>query len=107
MNRLEHLTHAEDRRSWPRAGAAAALLIALVAFFFAIPSAAERPSTPQASQANAVRPIRALYVTGGAFHDFAKMETIVPPAIAKRVKVAWTIDHTAGQSTEALIERHR
>lgn len=54
-----------------------------------------------------MRPIRALYVTGGGFHDFAKMETIVPPAIAKRVKIDWTIDHTAGKSTEALIERHR
>ena len=108
MNRLEHPTHAEDGRTWPRAGAAAALLFALVAFFFAIPSAADGPrTTPQASQANAVRPIRALYVTGGGFHDFAKMETIVPPAIAKRVKVDWTIDHTAGKSTEALIERHR
>ena len=55
----------------------------------------------------AVRPIRALYVTGGGFHEFVKQEGIVPPAISERAKVAWTIDHTAGTSTNTLIERHK
>lgn len=55
----------------------------------------------------AVRPIRALYVTGGGFHEFVKQEGILPPAIAERAKVAWTIDHTAGTSTDTLIERHK
>lgn len=54
-----------------------------------------------------VRPIRGLYVTGGGFHDFVAQEKIVPPGVAERVKVNWTIDHTAGKSTEMLIERHR
>jgi uncharacterized protein len=55
----------------------------------------------------AVRPIRALYVTGGGFHEFVKQEGIVPPAIAQRANVAWTVDHTAGTSTEKLIDRHK
>ena len=64
---------------------------------------------PQTSPAQgaAVRPIRALYVTGGGFHDFVAQEKIVPPTVAQKVKVEWTIDHTAGKSTEVMIERHR
>ena len=53
------------------------------------------------------RAIRALYVTGGGFHEFVKQETILPPAVSQRVKIDWTIDHTAGKSTEVLIERHK
>jgi len=61
----------------------------------------------QATRADAPRPIRALYVTGGGFHEFVKQETIVPPAVAQHVRIDWTIDHTAGKSTEVLIERHK
>jgi type 1 glutamine amidotransferase len=64
-------------------------------------------STPQGAGADTPRPIRALYVTGGGFHEFVKQEAILPPAIAKDVNVAWTVDHTAGTSTEVLIERHK
>ena len=45
-------------------------------------------------------------MTGGGFHDFVTQEGIVPPAIAKRANVVWTVDHTAGQSTRVLIPRH-
>jgi len=68
---------------------------------------ASTPAPPQGQQAPAPRPIRALYVTGGGFHEFVKQQDIVPPAVAKTVNVTWTIDHTAGTSTEVLIERHR
>ena len=53
------------------------------------------------------RPVRALYVTGGGFHDFVAQEGIVPPGLAERVRIEWTIDHSAGKSTDVLIERHR
>jgi uncharacterized protein len=52
-------------------------------------------------------PIRALYVTGGGFHDFVAQERIVPPGLAKRIRIEWTTDHTAGKSTEVLIDRHK
>ena len=60
---------------------------------------------PAAAQQS--RPIRALYVTGGGFHDFVAQEGIVPPGIAARTNIVWTIDHTAGKSTEMMIPRHQ
>lgn len=94
-----------------RAGTAAwawsALLLALVAAVFTLTALAEEKKAPQAGGAAAVRPIRGLYVTGGGFHEFVKQETILPPAVSERVKIDWTIDHTAGKSTEVLIDRHK
>jgi uncharacterized protein len=52
------------------------------------------------------RPIRALYITGGGFHDFKAQEKIVPPGIAARSNIVWTIDNTADTSTKMLIPRH-
>lgn len=82
----------------------------LLASILIIASAAIGGSgTHPGSQAEAGRPLRALYVTGGGFHDFVTQETILPPGISARAKVEidWTIDHTAGKSTEVLIERHK
>src|SRR5690606_15082933 len=62
-------------------------------------------TSPRAADAQGP-PIRALYVTGGGFHDFVTQETIIPPGLAERLPITWTIDHTAGTSTEALIKRH-
>ena len=62
---------------------------------------------PGISQQPAQRPIRALYVTGGGFHDFVAQEAIIPPGIAARTNIVWTVDHTAGKSPEALIARHQ
>ena len=77
-----------------------------VAFFTLVPGAAAKRSDQQ-GRAEQPRAIRALYVTGGGFHEFVKQEGIVPPAVAQRARVTWTIDHTAGTSTEVLIERHK
>src|SRR5688572_32166100 len=84
MHRAERLSRAR----------ASLLLVALCA-----------TATPVAAQE--ARPIRALYVTGGGFHDFVAQEQIVPPGIAARTNVVWTVDHTAGKSTEILIPRHQ
>src|SRR5215210_736453 len=67
---------------------------------------ADRNALAQA-QAAAPRPIRALYVTGGGFHEFVKQEGIVPPELARRARIDWTVDHTAGTSTDVLIDRHK
>jgi uncharacterized protein len=61
-------------------------------------------ATPAAAQET--RPIRALYVTGGGFHDFVAQEKIVPPGISARTNIVWTIDRTADTSTARLIARH-
>ena len=65
-------------------------------------------ATPIAAQqaTGSTPPIRALYVTGGGFHDFVAQEQIVPPGISSRTNVVWTIDHSAGKSTEMKIPRH-
>src|SRR5215212_9449099 len=57
--------------------------------------------------AQQARPIRALYITGGGFHDFAAQKNIVPPGISARTNIVWTIDHTADTSTKMLIPRHQ
>jgi uncharacterized protein len=84
------------------------LLAGLVTSVFVISLVAGGEGGPhQGTRTEAPRPIRGLYVTGGGFHEFVKQETILPPAVAQRVKIDWTIDHTAGKSTDVLIERHR
>ena len=80
----------------------------VAASVLAMSAAAEsETSASQGLRAQAPRSIRGLYVTGGGFHEFVKQEAIVPPAVARHVKIDWTIDHTAGTSTEVLIERHK
>ena len=108
MNRPTNLADAATARTSAPAWAWSLRLVVLVTSLFAISSVAEgERSTDQGARAEAPRAIRALYVTGGGFHEFVKQEAILPPAVAQRVKIDWTIDHTAGTSTEVLIERHR
>ncbi|HTV01964.1 MAG TPA: ThuA domain-containing protein [Luteitalea sp.] len=77
------------------------------AFSIAAMAVALFTTAPAAQQASAAKPLRALYVTGGGFHDFVTQEGIVPPGIASRVNVEWTIDNTAGKATDVMIERHK
>jgi type 1 glutamine amidotransferase len=90
-------------RNWARPFAWSSLVAALTAVVVVGLGAFE----PRASTAQGARPLRGLYVTGGGFHDFVAHEKILPPAIAKQVNINWTIDHTAGTSTDVLIERHK
>jgi uncharacterized protein len=86
----------------------ASFVVVLLAFVFTVPSGAEKDErASQGGKGTAARPIRGLYVTGGGFHDFVKHQEILPPAVAERVKITWTIDHTAGKATDVLIERHK
>ncbi|MEO8563320.1 MAG: ThuA domain-containing protein [bacterium] len=92
MTQTRHSTPA--RAGAPPRGRALMLLACLCAI--AIPVAAQE-----------ARPIRALYVTGGGFHDFEAQEKIVPPGISARTNIVWTIDNTQGKSLDMLIPRHR
>ena len=100
MKRLQRFRNANLRSTL-------ALVAVLAAWCLTVAPAAYPNGAAQSSGAGALRPIRALYVTGGGFHDFVKMEAILPPAMAERANVTWTIDHTAGKSTDVLIERHK
>jgi type 1 glutamine amidotransferase len=92
-------------RPSPRVRLWSLVAVAALASALATSPAAQAPAAPR-GDGEAPRPIRALYVTGGGFHDFVTQEGIVPPAIAKRANVVWTVDHTAGRSTQVLIPRH-
>ena len=81
MPQPRHTTRPRSARALPRFGALL-LLLSLGA------------TSAAAQQA---RPIRALYVTGGGFHDFVAQEQIVPPGITARTNIVWTVDHTAGE----------
>ena len=93
-----------DRTGRPARIPAYSLLIALVTLCV-VTTSAMRPEAGAAQ--GGTRPLRGLYVTGGGFHDFVAHEKILPPTIAKTVNITWTIDHTAGTSTEMLIDRHK
>ncbi len=82
-------------------------LATLFTSVFAISAAGGQVAGSQQGAAQAPGAIRALYVTGGGFHDFVTQETILPPGLAQRVRIQWTIDHSAAKSTDVLIERHK
>jgi uncharacterized protein len=93
-----------SRPAWARSPLLAGLFTGV--FVVALAAGGER-SPDQGTRAGAPRALRGLYVPGGGFHEFVKQEAILPPAVAERVKIDWTIDHTAGTSTDVLIERHK
>jgi type 1 glutamine amidotransferase len=93
------LGHSSDVRH-PRRASRARLLLLLVL------AAVAAPATSSA-QSVAAKPIRALYVTGGGFHDFEAQEKIIPPGLAARTNIVWTIDNSAGKSVDVMIARHQ
>lgn len=46
-----------------------------------------------APRADSVKPIRALLVTGGCYHDYAKQKDILSKGIASRARIEWTISY--------------
>ncbi len=92
MTQLRHSTPSQRPRTTRRLSA---LLVLACLCASAAPAAAQQ-----------VKPIRALYITGGGFHDFTAQKAILPPGIAARTNIVWTIDHTADTSTKMLIPRH-
>ena len=66
-------------------------------------SAAEKTANPKSSG----RPIKALLVTGGCCHDYARQKQIITQGISARANVVWTIAHQGGTSTNAKIPLYR
>lgn len=89
----------------PAARARARMLFLLMVLCATAPAARAQQTAGAGGQGQ--RPIRALYITGGGFHDFVTQARIVPPGIAERTNIEWTIDHSADTATAALIARHR
>jgi uncharacterized protein len=58
---------------------------------------------PVALCADEVKPVRALLITGGGYHDYEKQKTLLTEGISERIKVDWTIVHKdAGETKELL-----
>lgn len=54
-------------------------------------------------QAPAEKPIRALLVTGGCCHDYARQKLILTRGVSARANVVWTVVHQGGSATDAKI----
>jgi uncharacterized protein len=103
--------HSTSARRAPHVAGARLYLLLTLALGCAAAASAQQSApgggTARLTDAQQAPPIRALYVTGGGFHDFVALEKIVPPGIAARTNIVWTIDRTADTSTTALITRHQ
>lgn len=44
-----------------------------------------------------IKPLKALYVTGGGWHDYERQKTIVTEGMSARANVQWEIEHEAGK----------
>lgn len=52
--------------------------------------------------AEKIKPIRALLVTGGCYHDYAKQKDILSKGIAQRARIEWTISYDPGKTCDHL-----
>ncbi len=51
----------------------------------------------------AVKPIRALLITGGCCHDYTRQKKILTEGTAARINIEWTIAHQGGSTTDTRI----
>ncbi|MBM79632.1 MAG: heme-binding domain-containing protein [Planctomycetaceae bacterium] len=56
-----------------------------------------------AETADEPQPIRALLVTGGCCHDYARQKLILTKGISARANVVWTVAHQGGSGTSVKI----
>ena len=77
-------------RRFTAALAAATLTVLSAAVLSSTSAVVADSGARQITSARAAKPLRALYVTGGGFHDFVTQETIVPPGVSARAKIRST-----------------
>ena len=53
------------------------------------------------------KPIRALLVTGGCCHDYARQKLILVRGVSARANVVWTVVHQGGTTTNTAIPLYR
>ena len=59
--------------------------------------------TAKGGEAPAVKPLRALLITGGCCHDYDAQKVIITNGISSRAPVEWTIVHEGGTSQDHKI----
>ena len=63
-----------------------------------------RPAVAQDGKSAAgPKPIRALLITGGCCHDYARQKKILTEGTAARINIEWTIAHQGGSTTDTKI----
>ncbi|MDB5297054.1 MAG: Trehalose utilization [Phycisphaerales bacterium] len=72
----------------------------------AAPAADSAPAAPAPAPATqpvaAPKPIKALLITGGPYHDYTAQKTLLTEGIDKRANVAWTIYHMGDKGGTAF-----
>ena len=76
-------------------------MVLMLATVLVCPAAAQK--TEAESARAAARPIRALLVTGGCCHDYARQKLILSRGITARANVVWTVAHQGGSTTNTKI----
>ncbi|MEX2672909.1 MAG: family 16 glycoside hydrolase [Phycisphaeraceae bacterium] len=59
------------------------------------------------AKADTAGAIKALYVTGGGWHDYVAQEPIVTEGLGSRVNIEWTIENEAGNRSDHWPERFK
>ncbi len=68
-----------------------------------IPVSAQEKAVAKPSKKNNGEPIKALLVTGGCCHDYARQKLILSRGISARANVVWTVAHQGGSTTNTKI----
>lgn len=50
--------------------------------------------------AEAAKPLRALYITGGCCHDYSRQKQIIPQGVSAQINVEWTVVQEGGSGTK-------
>ena len=69
-----------------------ALCVAILSAMLLVPKADSGES-----RARAAKPIKALLVTGGGYHDYERQKTILTEGVSARANVEWTIVHDSSK----------
>lgn len=77
-------------------------LAATVAVSAAEPAPATPAAAPASRPAAAAKPIKALLVTGGPYHDYGAQKTLLTEGLDKRANIQWTIYHTGDKGGTAF-----
>src|SRR3954451_10623792 len=87
--RATYLTRATPRRNLvfmkSNRSAVVAFVFALTTLFAALPAFAQADQDP--------KPIKALMITGGPYHDYGKQKVALADGLARRANIQWTIYH--------------
>ena len=83
-----------------RPSLATILPLALLAAIGVASSAPDPTTVADKEDNSAVRPLKALLITGGCCHDYEKQKVIIPAGVSQRAKVDWTIVHEGGTSRD-------